>query len=130
MERVYLVGISSNHLKSWKNSRKYNIDPNIASMFSNLPKGYQVVSVNNNEMYPTIKEDGYVIIDTSKREIVEDLHAINYGGLIKVKRLQFDMDGKVNVFTDNRTSLNSHEETVTKNQLAPLILGRVIRVIH
>ena len=103
----------------------------LKKLFPNLPIDTIVIAkVQDNEMYPSIKKLGYVVIDTSKKDITENLYALDFNGYIIIKRLQFDMDGNVNVFTDNEISLNSYCYKLTKKQLSSVILGRVIHIIH
>ena len=103
----------------------------LKKLFPNLPIDTIVIAkVQDNEMYPSIKKLGYVVIDTSKKDITENLYALDFNGYIIIKRLQFDMDGNVNVFTDNKISLNSYCYKLTKKQLSSVIIGRVIHIIH
>lgn len=86
---------------------------------TNKIKGIQV---DGDSMEPTLRDGDYVLIDENIRFGTNAIYAIQYGGQILIKRLQFKMDGTVLIISDNP----KYEKEVfdpKENQLPFSILG-------
>lgn len=86
---------------------------------TNKVKGIQV---DGDSMEPTLKDGDYVLIDESKTFGVNGIYAIQLGGQILIKRLQFKMDGTVSIISDN-TKYSSETFDPKVNQLPFQVLG-------
>lgn len=61
----------------------------------------RMIPVKGDSMEPTILDESHIIIDISQRENIDGIYAINLGGSIMVKRLQFNLDGNIEIISDN-----------------------------
>jgi phage repressor protein C with HTH and peptisase S24 domain len=52
-------------------------------------------------MEPTLRDGDYVLIDENINFGTNGIYAIQYGGQILIKRLQFKMDGTILIISDN-----------------------------
>ena len=86
---------------------------------TNKIKGIQV---DGDSMEPTLRDGDYVLIDENINFGTNGIYAIQYGGQILIKRLQFKMDGTIIIISDNdkydREIFNPNE-----NQLPFKVLG-------
>ena len=84
------------------------------------------IQVDGDSMEPTLKDGDYVLIDENINFGTNGIYAIQYGGQILIKRLQFKMDGTILILSDNdkyeKETFNPNE-----NQLPFQVLG--IRVL-
>jgi len=80
------------------------------------------IQVDGDSMEPTLKDGGYVLIDETINFGTNGIYAIQYGGQILIKRLQFKMDGTILILSDNdkyeKETFNPNE-----NQLPFQVLG-------
>ena len=65
---------------------------------TNKIKGIQV---DGDSMEPTLRDGDYVLIDENINFGTNGIYAIQYGGQILIKRLQFKMDGTILIISDN-----------------------------
>lgn len=86
---------------------------------TNKVKGIQV---DGDSMEPTLKSGDYVLVDENITFGTNGIYAIQYGGQILIKRLQFKMDGTIIIISDNE----KYEKEIfnpTENQLPFQVLG-------
>ena len=86
---------------------------------TNKVKGIQV---DGDSMEPTLKDGDYVLIDENINFGTNGIYAIQYGGQILIKRLQFKMDGTILIISDN----DKYDKEVfnpNENQLPFQVLG-------
>lgn len=80
------------------------------------------IQVDGDSMEPTLKDGDYVLIDENINFGTNGIYAIQYGGQILIKRLQFKMDGTILILSDNdkyeKEAFNPKE-----NQLPFQVLG-------
>jgi phage repressor protein C with HTH and peptisase S24 domain len=80
------------------------------------------IQVDGDSMEPTLKDGDYVLIDETINFGTNGIYAIQYGGQILIKRLQFKMDGTILILSDNdkyeKETFNPNE-----NQLPFQVLG-------
>ncbi len=86
---------------------------------TNKVKGIQV---DGDSMEPTLRDGDYVLIDETTTFGVNGIYAIQFGGQILIKRLQFKMDGTVLIISDNN-KYQSETFNPTENQLPFQVLG-------
>lgn len=86
---------------------------------TNKVKGIQV---DGDSMEPTLRDGDYVLIDESTTFGVNGIYAIQLGGQILIKRLQFKMDGTVLIISDN-SKYQSETFNPIENQLPFQVLG-------
>jgi phage repressor protein C with HTH and peptisase S24 domain len=86
---------------------------------TNKVKGIQV---DGDSMEPTLKDGDYVLIDENIKFGVNGIYAIQYGGQILIKRLQFKMDGTVLIISDNQ-KYESETFNPEENQMPFHVLG-------
>ncbi len=86
---------------------------------TNKVKGIQV---DGDSMEPTLRDGDYVLIDENTTFGVNGIYAIQLGGQILIKRLQFKMDGSVLIISDN-SKYQSETFNPTENQLPFQVLG-------
>ena len=92
---------------------------------TNKVKGIQV---DGDSMEPTLKDGDYVLIDENTTFGVNGIYAIQLGGQILIKRLQFKMDGTILIISDN-SKYQSETFNPTENQLPFQVLGlRVLSI--
>ncbi len=86
---------------------------------TNKIKGIQV---DGDSMEPTLRDGDYVLIDENINFGTNGIYAIQYGGQILIKRLQFKMDGTIIIISDN----DKYDKEVfnpKENQLPFKVLG-------
>lgn len=86
---------------------------------TNKIKGIQV---DGDSMEPTLRDGDYVLIDENINFGTNGIYAIQYGGQILIKRLQFKMDGTILIISDN----DKYDKEVfnpKENQLPFEVLG-------
>lgn len=80
------------------------------------------IQVDGDSMEPTLKDGDYVLIDETINFGTNGIYAIQYGGQILIKRLQFKIDGTILILSDNdkyeKETFNPNE-----NQLPFQVLG-------
>ena len=86
---------------------------------TNKVKGIQV---DGDSMEPTLRDGDYVLIDETTTFGVNGIYAIQLGGQILIKRLQFKMDGTVLIISDN-SKYQSETFNPIENQLPFQVLG-------
>lgn len=86
---------------------------------TNKVKGIQV---DGDSMEPTLRDGDYVLIDETTTFGVNGIYAIQLGGQILIKRLQFKMDGTVLIISDNSKYQNETFNPI-ENQLPFQVLG-------
>jgi len=86
---------------------------------TNKVKGIQV---DGDSMEPTLRDGDYVLIDETTTFGVNGIYAIQFGGQILIKRLQFKMDGTVLIISDN-TKYQNETFNPSENQLPFQVLG-------
>ena len=86
---------------------------------TNKIKGIQV---DGDSMEPTLRDGDCVLIDENINFGTNGIYAIQYGGQILIKRLQFKMDGTILIISDN----DKYDKEVfnpKENQLPFQVLG-------
>lgn len=86
---------------------------------TNKVKGIQV---DGDSMEPTLRDGDYVLIDENTTFGINGIYAIQFGGQILIKRLQFKMDGTVLIISDN-SKYQSETFNPIENQLPFQVLG-------
>lgn len=84
------------------------------------------IQVDGDSMEPTLNNGDYVLIDENINFGTNGIYAIQYGGQILIKRLQFKIDGTILIISDN----NKYEKETfnpNENQLPFQVLG--IRIL-
>jgi len=64
-------------------------------------KRIKIIEVDGDSMYPTLQSGDHVIIDETKTNGVDGIYAIQLHGQILIKRLQFNLDGTIDIKSDN-----------------------------
>lgn len=80
------------------------------------------IQVDGDSMEPTLRDGDYVLIDENITFGVNGIYAIQLGGQILIKRLQFKMDGTVLIISDN-SKYQSETFNPIENQLPFQVLG-------
>ncbi len=80
------------------------------------------IQVDGDSMEPTLRDGDYVLIDENTTFGVNGIYAIQLGGQILIKRLQFKMDGTVLIISDNN-KYQSETFNPEENQLPFQVLG-------
>ncbi|WP_320034832.1 S24 family peptidase [Halarcobacter sp.] len=86
---------------------------------TNKVKGIQV---DGDSMEPTLRHGDYVLIDENITFGTNGIYAIQYGGQILIKRLQFKIDGSILIISDNQ----KYEKEIfnpQENQLPFKVMG-------
>ncbi len=92
---------------------------------TNKVKGIQV---DGDSMEPTLRDGDYVLINEEATFGVNGIYAIQLGGQILIKRLQFKMDGTILIISDN-IKYQSETFNPIENQLPFQVLGlRVLSI--
>jgi len=65
-------------------------------------KKIKIIEVDGDSMYPTLQSGDHVIIDETKTNGVDGIYAIQLHGQILIKRLQFNLDGTIDIKSDNK----------------------------
>ena len=86
---------------------------------TNKIKGIQV---DGDSMEPTLRDGDYVLIDENINFGTNGIYAIQYGGQILIKRLQFKMDGTILIISDN-DKYDKEMFNPNENQLPFQVLG-------
>ncbi len=80
------------------------------------------IQVDGDSMEPTLRDGDYVLIDENTTFGINGIYAIQFGGQILIKRLQFKMDGAVLIISDNN-KYQSETFNPLENQLPFQVLG-------
>jgi len=65
-------------------------------------KKIKIIEVDGDSMFPTLQSGDHVIIDETKTNGVDGIYAIQLHGQILIKRLQFNLDGTIDIKSDNK----------------------------
>lgn len=103
------------------------IDRMLFKILPNL-QNIQAVRVIGESMYPTLREDDYVVIECEERFTGDGLYVLSWDGILLVKRLQAG-NSVVRVLSDNQT-FESMEYNPTEDQRTFHIVGKVILKIQ
>ncbi|MDC7250560.1 MAG: S24 family peptidase [Sphaerochaetaceae bacterium] len=93
---------------------------------TNKIKGMQV---DGDSMEPTLRHGDYVFIDLNIKNGINGIYAIQYGGQMLIKRLQFKLDGTILIISDNE----KYEKEIydpKENQMTFEILGMKVLSIQ
>ena len=80
------------------------------------------ICVDGDSMEPTLRDGDYVLIDENIYFSTNGIYAIQYGGQILIKRLQFKMDGTIIIISDNE-KYDREIFNPSENQLPFNIIG-------
>ncbi|MCG3665474.1 S24 family peptidase [Aliarcobacter butzleri] len=80
------------------------------------------ICVDGDSMEPTLRDGDYVLIDENINFGTNGIYAIQYGGQILIKRLQFKMDGTIIIISDNE-KYDREIFNPSENQLPFNIIG-------
>ena len=80
------------------------------------------ICVDGDSMEPTLRDGDYVLIDENINFGTNGIYAIQYGGQILIKRLQFKMDGTILIISDN-DKYDKEMFNPNENQLPFQVLG-------
>ena len=80
------------------------------------------ICVDGDSMEPTLRDGDYVLIDENINFGTNGIYAIQYGGQILIKRLQFKMDGTILIISDNE-KYDKEVFNPNENQLPFKVLG-------
>lgn len=72
------------------------------------------VRVGGDSMWPTIKPDGTVLIDLSKRTVGEGIFLVRIGEMLLIKRLQPLVGSVIKVISDNKEAYAPYEIDLSK----------------
>lgn len=87
------------------------------------PATIQIVRVDGDAMYPTLKAGDFLAVDTEQRDVREGVYVLKVGGSLVVRRINMPIAGQVLVGCDNK----SYDlERVPVDTLSGEIVGRVI----
>jgi len=89
----------------------------------------RMIPVKGDSMEPNILDESHIIIDVSQKENIDGIYAINLGGNIMVKRLQFNLDGNIEIISDN-TKYQTKIYNPKESQIHFEILGKKILSIQ
>lgn len=90
-------------------------------------KDLRIVFVKGESMLPTIDDGDKVLVDTSKKRIIDmKIYAIVVGGDLKIKRLKRLFNGSIEIISDNQAH---GTETITPEMQDYLyIIGQVVEI--
>ncbi len=94
------------------------------------PKNLKVIEVIGDSMEPTLQEGDLIVIDTSYSHTVDGIYAININNEVFIKRLQFNLNGTIEIISDNpryKTQIYNPNEN---NQIHFNVIGRKIILIQ
>ena len=87
------------------------------------PATIQIIRVDGDAMYPTLKVGDFIAVDTEQRDVREGVYVLKAGESLVVRRINMPLGGQVLVACDNK----SYDlERVPVDTLSKEILGRVI----
>ncbi|WP_244151948.1 S24 family peptidase [Rodentibacter myodis] len=88
-------------------------------------KDCAIFLVSGESMYPTLKDGEEIIVDRSKRELIEGkILVLNHNGAMLVKKVQFTYNG-VELISDNPSYRPLKLDAEEANSL--IIIGQVVR---
>jgi len=94
-----------------------------------IQENLRIIQVKGDSMEPTIIDGSHIVIDLSQTESIDSVYSINIDGQIKVKRLQFNLDGTISICSDN----SKYREQIynpKESQIYFKILGKKILSIQ
>lgn len=66
-------------------------------------KKIKIIQVDGDSMYPTLQSGDHVIIDETQTHGTDGIYAIQLHNQILIKRLQFNLDGTIDIKSDNKS---------------------------
>ena len=93
------------------------------------PQNLRIVPVVGDSMEPTIPDASHIVIDISQTDRIDGIYVIRLDDNIMVKRLQFNLDGTVEIISDNPRYATQHYDP-TQTQVNFEIIGRKILTIQ
>lgn len=88
------------------------------------PDHIKVIQMKGDCMFPYIRENDYVVVDTKQQEIFDGIYALSYKENVFIRRLQLLASGNVTIIHDNPRYDN---EEIDTNQLqCGMVIGRAI----
>jgi len=92
------------------------------------PKNLKIIQAVGDSMEPTIQNEAWVVIDTSLKGGVDGIYAVVINEHIVIKRLQFNLDGTIEVISDNPKYKRQLFDPKESDNL--FILGKKVLVIQ
>lgn len=78
-----------------------------------------VVRAQGDSMAPTIMDSQVVVIDRRQRGEVDGVYLVRFGNTIRIKRVQYMVDGTIRLINDNR----AYADDIVKNAGAFEVIG-------
>jgi len=94
----------------------------------NLSK-VKIIEVDGDSMEPLLHDGAYVVIDETKTDRVNGIYAIHLDGQLLIKRLQFMMDGRIKIISDN-PQYETEIYDPSDSQLSLTIIGRKVLTVQ
>ncbi len=66
------------------------------------PSKMKIIEVAGDSMYPTLQSGDFVIIDETKTNGIDGIYALQLHNQILIKRLQFNLNGTIEIKSDNQ----------------------------
>lgn len=86
------------------------------------PSKMKIIEVDGDSMYPTLQAGDHVIIDETKTNGIDGIYALQLHNQILIKRLQFNLDGTIEIKSDNQ-SYNTQIYNPKETQVPLHIIG-------
>jgi phage repressor protein C with HTH and peptisase S24 domain len=105
----------------------------IPKLFFKTPQNQnnlKAIQVEGDSMEPTILDGSYIIIDTSKNSPIDGIYAILLYDEILVKRLQFNLNGSIELISDNPAYKTKVFNPKEQTDIDFKILGKKILTIQ
>jgi len=67
------------------------------------PKDVSLINVRGDSMFPTLNHGDMLLVSSNLAHIADGIYVLRYGGMLQVKRLQWQPNGKVRITSDNPT---------------------------
>lgn len=92
-------------------------------------KSIKFLQVEGDSMEPTIKDGDYIAIDENSVGNIDGIYACVIGDGVRVKRLQFNIDGTIKIISDN-TKYDPQIYYPKNSQIYFKIIGRKVLSVH
>lgn len=100
----------------------------IPLIFKNLPPNHKVIKCETDAMHPTIKEGGYIIVDTDPNQPkVDDIYAVSIDDITHVYRVQI-WGNEVNLIRDNHLYQPDDKVKITPPHNVRFIGRRILTI--
>lgn len=133
----YLIDVLSLQASAGTGVENYQVEvidtvsiPRIFFRTPQNPAALKVIQVVGDSMEPTLRDGSYILVDTAAVDVVDGIYAIIIGSEIFVKRLQFNLDGTIDIISDNPAYETKRYDPSAQGDVPVRVIGRKVLTVQ